>query len=92
VHVARTLNLEVAVRGGGHNVAGRATLDGGVMIDLSPMRGIHVDPKAAPPGPRAASPGASSTARRKCMAWPPRAGSCPPRGSPGSRWAVGWVG
>jgi FAD/FMN-containing dehydrogenase len=46
VHVARTLNLEVAVRGGGHNVAGRATLDGGEMIDLSPMRGIHVDPKA----------------------------------------------
>jgi FAD/FMN-containing dehydrogenase len=46
VHVARTLNLEVAVRGGGHNVAGRATLDGGVMIDLSPMRGIYVDPKA----------------------------------------------
>ena len=46
VHMARTLNLEVAVRGGGHNVAGRATLDGGVMIDLSPMKGIHVDPKA----------------------------------------------
>jgi FAD/FMN-containing dehydrogenase len=46
VNLARTLNLEVAVRGGGHNVAGRATLDGGVMIDLSPMRGIHVDPKA----------------------------------------------
>jgi FAD/FMN-containing dehydrogenase len=46
VHMARTLTLEVAVRGGGHNVAGRATLDGGVMIDLSPMKGIHVDPKA----------------------------------------------
>jgi FAD/FMN-containing dehydrogenase len=46
VHLARTLNLEVAVRGGGHNVAGRATLDGGLMIDLSPMRGIHVDPQA----------------------------------------------
>ena len=36
--------LEVSVRGGGHNVAGRAVTDGGVMIDLSPMRGIHVDP------------------------------------------------
>jgi FAD/FMN-containing dehydrogenase len=45
VNLARRLNLEVAVRGGGHNVAGRATLDGGLMIDLSPMRGIHVDPK-----------------------------------------------
>jgi FAD/FMN-containing dehydrogenase len=46
VKLARQLKLEVAVRGGGHNVAGRATIDGGVMIDLSPMKGIHVDPKA----------------------------------------------
>jgi FAD/FMN-containing dehydrogenase len=45
VNLARTLNLEVAVRGGGHNVAGRAAIDGGLMLDLSLMRGIHVDPK-----------------------------------------------
>src|SRR5687767_15921698 len=45
VHLAHTLNLEVAVRGGGHNVAGRATIDGGLMIDLSLMKGIHVDAK-----------------------------------------------
>jgi FAD/FMN-containing dehydrogenase len=45
VRLARNLGLEVAVRGGGHNVAGRATIDGGVMIDLSLMRGIHVGPK-----------------------------------------------
>jgi FAD/FMN-containing dehydrogenase len=44
VKLARALRLEVAVRGGGHNVAGRATVDGGLMIDLSPMKGIHVDP------------------------------------------------
>ena len=46
VKVARDLNLEVAVRGGGHNVAGRSTTEGGLMIDLSPMTGMHVDPKA----------------------------------------------
>ena len=46
VDLARELSLEVAVRGGGHNVAGRATVDGGLMIDLAPMKGIHVDPHA----------------------------------------------
>jgi len=45
VRLAQRLGLEVAVRGGGHNVAGRATIDGGVMIDLSPMKGIEVDPE-----------------------------------------------
>jgi FAD/FMN-containing dehydrogenase len=44
VNFARRLDLEVAVRGGGHNVAGRATVDGGLMIDLAPMKGVHVDP------------------------------------------------
>src|SRR3954470_23821452 len=42
IKVARALNLPIAVRGGGHNVAGRATIDGGVMIDLSRMKGVHV--------------------------------------------------
>ena len=44
VNLGRQSNLEIAVRGGGHNVAGRATVDDGLMIDLSPMKGIHVDP------------------------------------------------
>jgi FAD/FMN-containing dehydrogenase len=39
-------DLEIAVRGGGHNVAGRAVVDDGMMIDLSPMKGIYVDPSA----------------------------------------------
>ncbi|MSQ21511.1 MAG: FAD-binding oxidoreductase [Betaproteobacteria bacterium] len=46
VALARQLNLTVAVRGGGHNVAGRATVDDGLMIDLADMRGVYVDPKA----------------------------------------------
>jgi FAD/FMN-containing dehydrogenase len=46
VKLARRLSLAVAVRGGGHNVAGRATVDGGLMIDLAPMKGLHVDPRA----------------------------------------------
>jgi FAD/FMN-containing dehydrogenase len=43
VQLARALGLEVSVRGGGHNVAGRAAIDRGLMIDLSPMKGIYVD-------------------------------------------------
>lgn len=44
VDFARTHNLLVAVRGGGHNVAGNAVCDGGLVIDLSCMKGMRVDP------------------------------------------------
>jgi FAD/FMN-containing dehydrogenase len=44
VRFAREHELVVAVRGGGHNVAGKCVCDGGLMLDLSPMKGIHVDP------------------------------------------------
>lgn len=40
---ARTLRLPIAVRGGAHNVAGNATVDGGVVIDLSRMKEVRVD-------------------------------------------------
>lgn len=45
VSFARENKMLVAVRGGGHSVAGFSTCDGGILIDLSPMRRIHVDPK-----------------------------------------------
>jgi len=43
--LARRSGLEVSVRGGGHNVAGRAVAEGGVMIDLAEMRSTAVDPE-----------------------------------------------
>jgi FAD/FMN-containing dehydrogenase len=46
IKLARDHRLEVAVRGGGHNVAGRSTIERGMMIDLSLMTGVHVDPAA----------------------------------------------
>jgi FAD/FMN-containing dehydrogenase len=46
VKFARANNLLVSVRGGGHNVAGRALCDDGIVIDLSAMRGVVVDPQS----------------------------------------------
>ena len=43
---ARSRGLVVSVRGGGHNVAGFGTCDGGIVIDLSRMRDVEVDPTA----------------------------------------------
>ncbi len=44
VDVARERGLLLAVRGGGHNIAGNAVCDGGLMIDLSPMKSVRIDP------------------------------------------------
>ena len=46
IRFAREHGLVVGVRGGGHNVAGNAVCDGGLMIDLTLMKGIRVDPAA----------------------------------------------
>ena len=46
VRFARGAGLDISVRGGGHNVAGRAVADDAVMIDLAEMKGIQVDPDA----------------------------------------------
>jgi FAD/FMN-containing dehydrogenase len=44
INFARIHSLPVAVRGGGHNVSGSGACDGGLMIDMSRMKSIHVDP------------------------------------------------
>jgi FAD/FMN-containing dehydrogenase len=44
VRFARDHDLLLAVRGGGHNIAGNAVCEGGLMIDLSPMKAVRVDP------------------------------------------------
>jgi FAD/FMN-containing dehydrogenase len=46
VNLAHDLDLRLAVHGGGHNVAGKAVCDDGLMIDLSPMDTVRVDPDA----------------------------------------------
>jgi FAD/FMN-containing dehydrogenase len=44
VNLARDHGLLVSVRGGGHNIAGKGSCDGGLVIDLSRMSSVHVDP------------------------------------------------
>jgi FAD/FMN-containing dehydrogenase len=44
VKFARQNNIQVAVRGGGHSVVGHSVCDGGLMIDLSLMKSVRVDP------------------------------------------------
>jgi FAD/FMN-containing dehydrogenase len=43
IHFARASGLPLAVRGGGHNVAGTAVVDDGIVADLSPMRAVRID-------------------------------------------------
>jgi hypothetical protein len=46
VNFAAAQDLLVAVRGGGHSLPGYSVCEGGIMIDLAPMRGVRVDPKS----------------------------------------------
>ena len=45
VRFAREHDLEIAIKGGGHNVAGNAVCDDGLVLDLSPMKSVRVDPE-----------------------------------------------
>jgi FAD/FMN-containing dehydrogenase len=75
VRFARDHDLDIAVRGGGHNVAGTAVCDEGIVIDLSAMRGCGSTPPAARPGCRVVRYGATSITRRRPTVWPPPAAS-----------------
>ncbi|MFZ1415865.1 MAG: FAD-binding oxidoreductase [Defluviicoccus sp.] len=44
IRFGRDHGLLIAVKGAGHNIAGSAVCDGGLMLDLSPMKSVHVDP------------------------------------------------
>jgi FAD/FMN-containing dehydrogenase len=46
VNFGRSQGMLVAVRGGGHSLSGQSVCEGGLMIDLSPMKSVHVDPLA----------------------------------------------
>ena len=75
--VARESGAPLSVRGGGHDWAGRALGDGGVVLDLSALRGVEVDPAcAAWPWRRAARSSRTSWTRLPRTVWAPRPPSC----------------
>ena len=81
--LARKLGLDVAVRGGGHNVGGRGTIDGGLVVDLSLMKGLHVDPKTRTARAEGGTLWRNSTAPRNSMGSPRQAASSRAPASPG---------
>jgi FAD/FMN-containing dehydrogenase len=90
VRFAREGDLGVSVRGGGHSVAGDSVCEGGVMIDLSLMRSVRVDPQRRTA--RVAGGALWSDFDRATAPHGPRpAGSLATPASAGSRWAAGWA-
>ena len=75
VRFARDRDLEIAVRGGGHNVAGTAVCDDEIVIDLSAMRAVSVDLVDSTALVKVVPCGATSTTRHRRTVWPPRAAS-----------------
>ena len=92
VRFARERGLLTAVRGGGHSFPGLSACDGGIVIDLGPMKGIRVDPGLGRCAPRPGFSSASSIVRRRRSASPFLPGSSPTPGWPGLRSAAASAG
>jgi FAD binding domain len=92
VRLARESDLEIGVRCGGHNIAGLSVPDGGLMIDLRPMRSVTIDRDRAAPGSREERCSAPSIAPPRPTVWrPPRATSRTPASAASPSVAV-WAG
>ncbi len=92
VNFARTHQLLVSVRGGGHNVPGAAVCQGGLMIDLAGMRSVRVDPVHRTARAEGGPPGGTSITRRRPSAWPRLGASSPIPALLASRWAAASAG
>ena len=88
VRFARHFDLEIAVRGGGHNVAGTAVCEDGVVIDLSAMRAVSVDPLDRTALVQGGALWSDVTTRPRHTVWRPPAASSATPASEDSAWAA----
>lgn len=88
VNFARDNSLLTAIRGGGHNVGGRALCDEGIVIDLSRMRSVHVDPATSTVRIQGGATLGISTVKLTPSAWRSRQVWCRRPALRVSLWAV----
>ena len=83
VRFAREHGLRMAIRGGGHSVAGLSSIDGGLLLELTLMNGVDVDLERGSSASKAERGGPTSTVTRRPSGWWRRAESCRIPESPG---------
>ena len=88
VRYAGEHDLPLAVRGGGHNVAGTAVVDDGLVVDLAPLRGVRIDAGRRTVHVEGGATWADVDASPRRSAWRRRAASSPRPGSPAWRSAA----
>ena len=92
MRLARREGLEVGVRCGGHSVAGHAVPEGGLMIDLTPMGGVRVDPERRRAWVQGGALLGALDAATQQYGLATTAGNVRTPASAVSRWAAGWAG
>ena len=92
VNFARENGLPLSIRGGGHNIAGTALCDGGLMIDMSLRRGVRVDPDRRIVRAEGGATWGDVDHESQPLGRPSRAASCRIPAWPASRWVVASVG